>query len=44
MGVKQVSKSRMMGWVAHVACMGEIRNAYIIFCQKTVREYITWET
>jgi hypothetical protein len=31
-------KSRIMGWVGHVACMGEMRNAYRIFVTNTERK------
>jgi hypothetical protein len=28
LSVAEVMKSRRMRWVAHIACMGKIRNAY----------------
>jgi hypothetical protein len=27
-------KSRKIGWSGHISCMGEMRNAYIIFVRK----------
>jgi len=33
--VIRVIKSRAMRWLGHVACMGEVRNTYKIFVQKT---------
>jgi len=40
----RVIKSRRMRWVGHITHMGEVRNAYSIFCWKTGREQTTWKT
>jgi hypothetical protein len=34
-----VIKSRKMRWVGHVACMGEMRNAYIIWVKNMKRPF-----
>jgi len=39
----RVIKLSWMKWTVCVACMGEIRNAYI-FIRKTWREEDTWKT
>jgi hypothetical protein len=36
--IMMVTKSRRMMWEGHVACMGDMKNAY------KIREDTTWET
>jgi hypothetical protein len=39
---KKTVKSGRMIWTRHVACMGEMRNAYIVFAVKPQKKIDLW--